>query len=293
MWGTLQMNAAGNPVPACKLAAATAAAIAACDMIDGVKDGVIEDPKRCSFDPKELIGTSAGECGAFTEADATIIRQLWEGPHREDGSFLWYGQPRGADLNALAASRGTPLKPQAFPFTVDWLKYFLTLNPQLDWAIITPAVYEHFWDQSVEQYGIVIGTDNPDLSAFRDRGGKAIIWLGWADQLISADGTIDYYKRVQQQMGGAEKTSQFARLFMAPGVSHCAGGAGPNPYGQLDMLLSWVEDGKPPTALTAARRDQTGAITRSRPLCQYPMVAKYKGSGSTDDAANFSCSTGF
>ena len=94
-------------------------------------------------------------------------------------------------------------------------------------------------------------------------------------------------------MGGAEKTSQFARLFMAPGVAHCAGGTGPNPYGQLDMLLSWVEDGKAPATLTAARRDQTGTITRSRPLCQYPLVAKYKGSGSTDDAANFTCSSGF
>jgi len=293
MWGTLPMSVAGNPVPACKLAAATAAAIAACDAIDGVKDGVIEDPKRCTYDPKALIGASSGDCGSFTQADVDVIRKLWEGPHREDRSVLWYGQPRGADLNALAASRGTPLKPQAFAFTVDWLKYFLTLNPQFDWTTITPAVYEHLWDQSVEQYGIVIGTDNPDLTAFRDYGGKAIIWHGWADQLISADGTIDYYKRVQQQMGGPNKTSQFARLYMAPGVAHCAGGAGPNPYGQLDALLSWVEDGKAPETLTAARRDQAGAITRSRPLCQYPLVARYKGAGNTDDAANFVCSTGF
>lgn len=293
LWGSVQMNVAGDPIPSCKLAAAAAAAVAACDAIDGVKDGVIEDPKRCAYDPKELIGTSAGECGVFTEADAKIIRQLWDGPRREDGSFLWYGQTRGADLNGVAASRGTPLKPQGFPFAVDWLKYWLTLNAQFDWTTVTPAIYEHFWDQSVEQYGIVIGTDNPDLTAFRDRGGKAIIWHGWADQLISAEGTMDYYKRVQQQMGGAEKTSQFARLFLAPGVAHCAGGAGPNPYGQLDTLLSWVEDGAAPTALTAARRDQAGAITRSRPLCQYPLVAKYKGTGSTDEAANFVCSTGF
>src|SRR5262249_30172696 len=120
MWGTLQMSVAGNPVPACKLAAATAAAIAACDAIDGVKDGVIEDPKRCTYVRKALIGASAGDCGSFTQSDVDVIRKLWEGPHREDGSFLWYGQPRGADLNALAASRGTPLKPQAFAFAVDW-----------------------------------------------------------------------------------------------------------------------------------------------------------------------------
>jgi len=293
IWGSTQMNTANDPIPACKLAAATNAAIAACDALDGVKDGVIEDPRRCSYDPKALIGTSAGECGMFTATDARIIQQLWDGPRREDGSFLWYGQTRGADLNGVAASRGTPLKPQGFPFTVDWLKYWLTQNPQLDWTTITPAAYEHFWDQSQEEFGIVIGTDNPDLSAFRDRGGKVIIWHGWADQLISAESTIDYYKRVQQQMGGAERTSQFARFFLAPGVAHCGGGAGPNPYGQLDNLVSWVEDGNPPSTLTAARRDQTGAITQSRPLCQYPLVAKYRGAGSTDDAASFVCSSGF
>jgi hypothetical protein len=293
LWGSVMLNAAANPIPACKLAAATVAAIAACDAIDGVKDGVIEDPKRCNYDPKPLIGTSAGDCGTFTEADVDLIRKFWEGPRREDGSFLWYGQTRGADLNAMYASRGTPLKPQAFGISLDWFRYFLAQNPQLDWTSITPAAYERYFDQSVEEFSAVIGTDNPDLTTFRDRGGKAIIWHGWADQLITPEGTIDYYTRVQEKMGGAEKTSEFVRLFLAPGVGHCAGGAGPTPYGQLDALLSWVEDGKAPQTLPAARRDQAGAITRSRPLCQYPLVAKYKGTGSTDDAGNFVCSTGF
>jgi len=287
------MNRSDNPIPACKLAAATSAAIEACDMIDGVKDGVIEDPGRCHFDPKALIGQTAGECGAFTEADVNLIRKIWEGPRRKDGTFLWYGQARGADLNAVAGSRGTPLKPIGFAFTQDWLKYWITQNPQFDWTTMTPEAYERYWDQSQEEFGAVIGTDKPDLTAFRDRGGKAIIWHGWADQLIPSDGSIDYYKRVQKAMGGPGKTSQFARLYMAPGVSHCAGGAGPNPYGQLDTVLSWVENGKAPETLTAARRDQSGAIIRSRPLCQYPLVAKYRGSGSTDDAANFTCSAGF
>jgi feruloyl esterase len=293
LWGTVQEMAAGNGVPACKLAAATTAAIAACDAIDGVKDGVIEDPDRCHYDPKELIGTSAGECGTFTQADADIIRKVWEGPRRLDGSALWYGQTRGADLNALTASRGNPAKPQAFAFTNDWLKYWITQNPQFDGTTLTPEAYQRYWDQSVEQYGIVIGTDNPDLSAFRDHGGRIVLWHGWADQLITPEGTIDYYKRVLQQMGGAQKAAQFLEFFLAPGVAHCAGGAGPSPYGTLDAVRAWVEDGKAPTTLTAARRDQTGAITRSRPLCQYPLVAKYKGAGSTDDAANFSCNAGF
>jgi len=293
LWGAVLMNSEANAIPSCKLAAATAAAITACDAIDGVKDGVIEDPDRCSFDPKSLVGTSAGDCGTFTESDANVIRKFWEGPRREDGTFLWYGMARGADLNALWGSSGTPPKPRAFGIALDWVKYFLAEDPQLDWTTVTRAAYERYWDQSMEEYGIVIGTDNPDLAAFRDHGGKAILWHGWADQLITPEGTIDYYKRVQPQMGGAKKTSEFARLFMAPGVGHCAGGAGPQPYGQLDALVSWVEQGKAPETLTAARRDQSGAITRSRPLCQYPLVAKYKGTGSTDEAANFVCRTGF
>jgi len=293
LWGSMLMNTASNPIASCKLAAATAAAVAACDSIDGVRDGVIEDPTRCTYDPNELVGTSSGDCGTITQTDADIIRNLWRGPRRDDGGSLWYGQSRGADLNAMAASVGTPVKPRAFPFSVDWLRYFLTQDPQFDWATITPAAYQLFWDQSAEQYGVVIGSANPDLSAFRDRRGKAIIWHGWADQLITAEGTIDYYKRVQQQMGGAKKTSDFARFFLAPGVSHCAGGPGPQPTGVLEALLTWVEDGKAPETLTASRRDETGAVTRSRPLCQYPLVAKYKGSGNTDDAASFVCSAGF
>jgi hypothetical protein len=196
-------------------------------------------------------------------------------------------------LNALTASRGTPLKAQGFTFTSEWLRYWITQNPQFDWTTITPAAYQRLWDQSLEQYGLVIGTDNPDLSDFRNRGGKLIVWHGWADQLITAEGTIDYYNRVLKQMGGQEKTAEFLRLFLAPGVGHCAGGAGPTPSNPLDSLLTWIEDGKAPDTLAATRRDQSGAVTRSRPLCQYPLVAKYKGSGSTDDATNFVCSTGF
>jgi feruloyl esterase len=293
LWGPVVMNAAANPVAACKLTAATAAAIAACDSIDGVKDGVIEDPKRCTYDPKPLVGTSAGDCGSFTEADVNVIRTLWEGPRHADGSFMWYGLARGADMNALWTSRGTPLRPVPFGLAMDWYRYFLTQDPKFDGNAVTPAAYERYWDQSVEQYANVISTDNPDLTGFRDRGGKAIVWHGWADQLITAEGSIDYYTRVQQEMGGPKKTSEFIRLFMAPGVTHCAGGAGPQPTGLMEALLAWVEDGKAPETLPAVRREQSGTISRSRPLCAYPLVAKYKGSGSTDEAASFVCSSGF
>ncbi len=137
----------------------------------------------------------------------------------------------------------------------------------------------------MEEFSAVLATDNPDLSAYRDRGGKLVLWHGWSDQLIYPEGTIEYYSRVQKQMGN---TSQFARLFLAPGVGHCGGGPGPQPDGQFDSVVRWVEQGTAPDTLNAVLRDRTG-IVRTRPLCQFPLVAKYKGAGSTDDAANFAC----
>ncbi len=286
MWGNLTMMLTGDFVPQCKLDAATNAAVAACDKIDGVEDGVIEDPLRCTFDPKELVGKDAG-CGVITEADAAVIRAIWVGPKRRDGSFMWYGLTRGASFAGLSA----PGMPNGI--TLEWWRDFLNQNPQWDWHTLTREAYESYWTQSVEEFSAVIATDNPDLSAFRDRGGKAILWHGLADQLIYPQGTMDYYKRVQQQMGGADKTSGFARLYLAPGVGHCGGGAGPAPGGQLDALVQWVEDGRAPEILTAVKRDQTGKVVRTRPLCQYPLVAKYKGTGSTDEVSNFVCSSGF
>lgn len=292
MWGPLLMLEAKHAVPMCRLNAALDAAVAACDGIDGVKDGVVEDPVRCAYDPKALVGTtpSAG-CGAFTEADAGIVRKIWQGPRRQDGSFLWYGLPYGAPFT-LGATAGDPLEPRPLGIPLDWFRYFLAQDPAWDWRTLTASSYEQLWDQSVEQYDAVIGTDNPDLSAFRDRGGKLLLWHGWSDPLIYAGGTIDYFTRVQARMGVAQ-TAAFARLFMAPGVGHCAGGAGPAPSGLFDALVRWVEEGRAPETLTAVRRDKAGAVLRTRPLCQYPQVARYKGQGSTDEASSFECGEGF
>jgi len=285
MWSTVVMLAAKNPVPQCKLAAAQAAAVAACDAADGVKDGVIENPRACAFDPKQLVGTSSATCGAFTEADADVIRKIWQGPRRQDGSFLWYGLQRGGDFSGLSSTGGAPLSPRPNNITLEWWRYFLNQNPQWDYSGLTPASYEQYWDQSVEEFSAVLATDNPDLSAYRGRGGKIVLWHGWSDQLIYPEGTIDYYNRVQKQMG---TTSQFARLFLAPGVGHCGGGPGPQPDGQFEAVVRWVEQGTAPDTLNAVLRDRNGVV-RSRPLCQFPMVATYKGTGSTDDAANFTC----
>jgi len=288
MWGTVVMLADKNPVAQCKFTAATGAAVAACDAADGVKDGVIENPRACTFDPAALVGAAIPNCGTFTEADAGVVRKIWHGPRRQDGSFLWYGLQRGGDFSGLSGTGGSPLAPRPNGITLEWWRYFLNQNPQWDYMSLTPALYEQYWDQSVEEFSGVLATDNPDLAAFRDHGGKLILWHGWSDQLIYPEGTIDYFQRVQKQMGGAAATSSFARLFLAPGVGHCGGGAGPQPDGQFDAVVRWVEEGKAPETLNAARRNSGGA-SRTRPLCQFPLVAKYKGTGSTDDAANFTC----
>ena len=286
LWPQVVMVSAGNFVPKAKLDAATSAAVAACDALDGVKDGVIDDPARCAYDPKELVGTKVGD-STFTEADAGVVRQIWEGPRGTAGSFLWHGLARGTDLFALAGTGGSPLSGKPFGIPLDWFRFFLIQNPQWDWTTLTPAGFELLWKQSVEQYGEVIGTDNPDLAPFRDRGGKVIIYHGLSDQLIPAPGTIDYYRRVQRQMGGPEKTAQFARLFLAPGVDHGFRGAGPTPTGQIDAIIRWVEEGQAPDKLLAELRDQSGKVVRTRPIFAYPNVAKYQGTGSTDEAANF------
>jgi hypothetical protein len=291
-WGQMAMAEANHYVSSCKFAAANAAAITACDMLDGVKDGLLEDPSRCKFDPKILTLFQPADCERVTDADAAIIRKIWDGPKRSDGSFLWYGLPRGADFGGLNATGGSPLTGRPSGITMDWWRYFLKQDPKWTWTGgVTQSQFEQMWDQSVEEFGPVIATDNPDLTAFRDRGGKLILWHGWADPVIFAQGTIDYYSRVLVRMG-AEATPQFIRLFMAPGVAHCRGGSGPEPTGQFEALMKWVEQGIAPETLLGSKKDAAGA-TRTRPLCQYPLAARYRGSGSIDTAASFTCAAGF
>ncbi|HEV2087829.1 MAG TPA: tannase/feruloyl esterase family alpha/beta hydrolase, partial [Cryptosporangiaceae bacterium] len=281
LWPQLVMQEElGGPMDTCKLEAATAAAVEACDELDGVADGVLEDPRDCDYDPHDLVGDEL-ECGTFTEADAEAIRKIWQGPQTTDGEQLWYGLPRGAPLTALAGSS---------PFFVglQHAVYWVNQDPSWDWTTLTYETYEDFFTRSYQKFNTVIGTDNPDLSGFRDSGGKVLIWHGWSDPLIFPQGTIDYYERVLDRMGGLDQVEEFARLFLAPGVGHCRGGVGPNPVDLFDELVEWVEDGDAPEALTASLVED-GEVVRTRPLCTYPDTARYTGKGSTDEAASFLC----
>jgi feruloyl esterase len=289
LWPQVVMLATANFVSKSKLEAATAAAIAACDADDDVKDGVIDDPFHCAYDPEALVGTKTGD-DTFTAADAEVIRKIWEGPRTQDGRFMWYGLERGADMFPYAGTSGSGtggLKGKPFSIALEYWLYYLAQDAKWDVNTLTYAGFEQFWTKSVEQYGAVIGTDDPDLTRFRDRGSKVIIYHGLADELIPAAGSIDYYKRVQQRMGGGKATAKFARLFLVPGVNHGFNGPGARPIGLNEAIIRWVEEGEAPDKLIAEKRDAAGKVTRTRPLFPYPQVAKYTGSCSTDEEKSF------
>jgi pimeloyl-ACP methyl ester carboxylesterase len=290
MWPQAVMLEAKHFVPKAKFDAVTAAVVAACDATDGVVDGVIDDPIHCTWDPKAFVGTKVGD-DTFTEADADIVRKIWDGPRGRDGTPLWYGLPRGASLLTVAATEGTPLTGKPYGPGLDRVRYLLAQNAKYDWTTLTRDQLELFTSQCVELYGPTIGSDNPDLTRFQKHGGKVIILHGMADQILPPQGTISYYERVQQYMGGPKKTGEFARLFLVPGVDHGFRGAGPSPTGLMTAILDWVEAGKAPDRLMSETRDKAGNVTRSRPLFPYPRFAKYSGHGSTDDSANFVSTT--
>jgi len=288
LWPQVVMHDAKYFVSKEKLEAVTAAAIAACDREDGVSDSVIDDPSRCVWDPKTFVGTTVGD-STFTDEDASIVRRIWAGPTGHEGRFIWHGLSRGANLVATAGTEGMPLRPKPFGIAVDWYRYFLTRSPGFDGTDVTAAEFELLVNQSVELFGPVFSANDPDVSAFRDRGGKVLIMHGLTDQLIPHGGTIDYYERVQKQMGGAAQAAEFARLFLVPGVDHGfrGPGAAPNMNRVILSLVEWVEERKAPDQLLGEARDAAGKVIRTRPILPYPQTARYTGTGNPDDAQSF------
>ena len=268
----------GGVVPSARFSAATAAAVATCDTQDGVKDGVLEDPRACEFDANALVCPAASGDTCFTAGQAAAVNKIWEGP-----KGLWYGLTRGTPVQQVLAA------PQPYIVAANTPRYWVYLDPTWDWQQLTYDNFDKFSEDTVRAVGRVLATDNPNLKTFHKHGGKLVMWHGWSDPVIMPEGTIDYYEKVVKRNGGKlEQTQQFARLFMAPGVGHSFGGAGPQPQGLFDSVVNWVEKGEAPESILASK--SVGEVgTRTRPLCPYPAVAAYKGSGSTDDASNFSC----
>ncbi|MFW3172197.1 tannase/feruloyl esterase family alpha/beta hydrolase [Geodermatophilus sp. CPCC 206100] len=293
IWGQLVMLERRNPVSAAKFEAALAAIVEAHDLVgDGVRDGVIGDPLAVDPDLGALVGLPTPD-GPLTETDVEVLRLIGQGPRRRDGSFLWYGLAPGvpyAGLHDTAVVDGE-LVGQPFVFDLWWIGLFLEQDPAWDWRTLTRESFEALFDRSVEMYSAVLAADDPDLSAFADRGGRALVWHGAADFGIPFQGTVDYYERVRARLG-AERTDEFLRLFLAPGVGHCGGGGGPQPTGQFEALVAWVEHGTAPEELLAVGTGADGAVRQTRPLYAYPGVARWTGEGDPADAAAFTRAEG-
>jgi hypothetical protein len=180
------------------------------------------------------------------------------------------------------------LEGKPFQYDLWWIGLFLTQDRSWDWKTLTPASFETYFDQAVRQYNDVLGADNPDLSAYAASGGKLLLWHGAADFGVPFQGTVDYYERVQATLG-ADRAQEFVRLFLAPGVGHCRGGAGAQPRDPLAALVDWVENGKAPAILDGERLDENGATTATRPICPYPTVARWNGQGDPDDGGAYRC----
>jgi feruloyl esterase len=288
-WPQLVMNQENDHPSACELNAFTQAAVAACDRGDQVDGGIIDQPQNCGFDPRSLIGTKVecnGQTLTVTATDADVVGKIWQGPEP-----LWYGLYRGAELDALAGTTTTPSGTSVgvpFPISQTWIQYFLKQNPDFDTSTITYSQFAPLLAQSEIEYDKIIGTGDPNLSAFERAGGKMITWQGLADQLIFPQGTANYYRRVQATIGGAADVDSFYRLFFAPGVGHCGTGNGPMPTDPLASVVNWVEHGSAPATLPAATVDSSGTVF-TRNLCAYPKLARYNGTGDPDSATSYRC----
>ena len=268
--------------PASKLPMLNRAVIAACDTLDGVRDGLIDDPRRCKFDPGELLCKGTADESCLTAAEVSSVRKIYDGarnPRTEERIFG--GWERGSEAGWAGYFVGHPE-----PARTDFWRYWVFHNPAWD-----PASFD--FDQDVSyaesELGMVVA-DNPDLASFKKRKGKLIVYHGWADPVAPPEDTIRYYEKVQGAMGGAGTTTDFVRLFMVPGMAHCAGGPGPNTFDMLEPLDSWVTQNKAPGQIIATH-STNGHVDRTRPLCPYPQVARWNGSGSIDDAASFVCAS--
>ncbi len=270
----------------------TQSVITACDALDGVKDGLITDPRKCHFD----VSTLACKAGADPSSNTCLspqqiagLKKVYSGTYNpRTRQQIFPGWSLGSEGFGAAASQGwgayivDPKK----PMRIDVFGDFAFNDPSWDWHTFD---FDHDMSFALQQVGDM-EADNPDLSAFRARGGKLVMTTGWSDPIAAPLDIVKYYEAAEAKNGGPTRTQEFFRFFMAPGMGHCGGGPGPNTFDSLAALDAWVTAKKPPTRLIASHLTD-GKSDRTRPLCAYPAAAVYTGKGSTDEAENFVCST--
>jgi len=269
-----------TPVSLDKLKLVAERAMAKCDKIDGLADGLIDDPRKCDFDP-------ARDVPELAPAEAAALKKVYGGV-TSNGKPFFPGFMIGSENNGGWANLIVPGPrggdPADFNLAQGLIKYLVFDPPKPDWDFRT---FDFDRDVTlVDRWGKFANAKNPDLSAFRNRGGKLVMTYGWADGILQPMMGVNYYEAAVAKNGA--KTRDFFRLFMVPGMAHCGGGVGPDQNDAVSAVIDWVKKGKAPDAIVA-KKIVNGEVTRSRPLCPYPQVARYKGNGSIDDAASFSC----
>jgi len=298
-------------IPTSKIPAISAAALAACDALDGVTDGILNDPRQCHFDPAVLRcrGTESDDC--LNSAQVAQLKRIYSGLRNAKGEQLFPGYMPGGEEGEGGWKYGltgsVPGQGEISTFGLNFLRYMVFGSPAWDYRTVSAERAVQIADERTAQ---TVNAEDPDLRRFKAEGGKLMLYHGWSDPLIPGLSTVNYYNSVVAKLG-MQETEGFARLYMAPGMQHCMGGPGPNSFGQFvpdfpqvstntdrhnnifNALEQWVEKGTPPGPIIATKyvndSDPAQGVKMTRPLCPYPQTAKYKGTGDTNDAANFVC----
>ena len=287
-------------VSADKLALVAERAMQQCDAVDGLRDGLIDDPRQCRFEvARDVPVCAAGNeasAACLTSAEAAAVQKVYDGPQSR-GRTIFPGFMVGSEAvlpgpNGSSASGWlrlvAPTEPGAgtadFGLAEGTMRYLVFDPPRPEWDFRT---FDFDRDPPLlERWGALANAKETDLREFRERGGKLLITYGWADAILQPLMGVDYYEKAAAANG--RNSTDFMRLFMIPGMAHCAGGLGPDQYDAVTAVIDWVEEGIAPDSLVA-RKVVSGDVTRSRPLCPYPQVARYRGQGSVDEAASFEC----
>jgi len=256
--------------------------MASCDMKDGVADGIITDPRACAWDPVELECKGAASESCLTHAQVETVRRVYAGVKTKNGTYAAMPLMRGSEGDWVARMIGTPQAPRGINAVLGapFLSYLVKSDPAYDFMSFDPDR-----DMPSLEAGLAahVHQQNADIKEFVSRGGKLLLWHGFNDPGPSPLSTIDYYDAVRAKVPASKDS---IRLFLLPGVLHCGGGAGPDRFDSLTALETWVEKGTPPASMLATKANSP----ISRPLCPYPQLPRYKGTGDTNDAANYSCS---
>ena len=277
--GLVMLRDSAGDIPPAKFPTINQAEMKACDALDGVVDGIIDDPTLCHFDPKSLLCKGADSPECLTGPQVEALQNIYAGAKNpRTGEQVFPGLEPGSPLNQALS-----VKPAKIP--TSYFQYVLSRDPDWKWQTLN---YDSDVTLADQLDGSSIDAINPDLKRFKAHGGKLILYHGWSDALISPLNSVNYYNSVVAKLGGPAKTESFARLFMIPGMEHCGGGLGTDDFDKVGVLEQWVENGVAPDMIIASRT-RKGIVEMTRPLCPYPMTAQWKGTGSTSDAANFDC----